>query len=132
MPKLLAAHQAVSLVQLLLFTLVRTSPSLFASFGFPAGQQPALGAFLLFNAVIGPFDEVSGAGRGGRRLGPRHSMHAGGAVDAGMPCPPICMPYPHVLSKVLHDQGTQQICGPASRPLYRAPPALGPRRCWAC
>ncbi|EFN56421.1 hypothetical protein CHLNCDRAFT_22375, partial [Chlorella variabilis] len=60
MPKLLAAHQAVSLVQLLLFTLVRTSPSLFASFGFPAGQQPALGAFLLFNAVIGPFDEVLG------------------------------------------------------------------------
>jgi len=63
MPKLLVAHQAVTLSQLLLFTFVRAAPDsgLFASFGFAAGERPTLAAFLLFNYLIGPVDEV-GAG----------------------------------------------------------------------
>ena len=60
MPKLLVAHQLVSLAQLLVFTLVRSTPALFASFGFAAGEQPALAGFLLFQNIIGPLDEVGG------------------------------------------------------------------------
>jgi hypothetical protein len=48
-----------------LFTLLRTTPGLFASFGFPPGQRPVLGAFLLFNAIIGPIDEVECGSWGG-------------------------------------------------------------------
>lgn len=58
MPKLLAAHQLVSLAQLSLFTLVRNAPGVFESFGFAAGERPVLGAFLLFQSLIGPLDEV--------------------------------------------------------------------------
>lgn len=60
MPKLLAAHQLVSLAQLSLFTLVRNAPGVFESFGFAAGERPVLGAFLLFQSLIGPLDEVGG------------------------------------------------------------------------
>ncbi|KAL4448266.1 hypothetical protein ABPG75_005485 [Micractinium tetrahymenae] len=60
MPKLLVAHQLVCLAQLSLFTLVRNAPGVFASFGFAAGERPALGAFLLFQNLIGPVDEVLG------------------------------------------------------------------------
>lgn len=63
MPKLLVAHQLVSLAQLSLFTLVRNAPGVFESFGFAAGERPALGAFLLFQYLIGPVDEVRGAVR---------------------------------------------------------------------
>lgn len=56
--KLLVASQLVALAQLLLFTLVNTSPSLFTSFGFLPGERPALAAFILFQYVIGPLDEV--------------------------------------------------------------------------
>lgn len=60
MPKLLVAHQLVSLAQLSLFTLVRNAPGVFESFGFAAGERPALGAFLLFQYLIGPVDELLG------------------------------------------------------------------------
>ncbi|KAL4421809.1 hypothetical protein ABPG77_001598 [Micractinium sp. CCAP 211/92] len=60
MPKLLVAHQLVSLAQLSLFTLVRNAPGVFESFGFAAGERPALGAFLLFQYLVGPVDEVLG------------------------------------------------------------------------
>jgi hypothetical protein len=65
MPKLLVANQLVSLAQLLVFTLVRSTPALFASFGFAAGEQPALAGFLLFQNIIGPLDEVGGWAMGG-------------------------------------------------------------------
>jgi hypothetical protein len=57
MPKLLVASQAVTLAQLLVFTAVRTTPGIFASFGFVA-EQPVLAGFILFQYIIGPVDEV--------------------------------------------------------------------------
>lgn len=60
MPKLLVASQIVALTQLLLFTAVRTSSSVFADYGFEAGVRPALAGFLLFQQLIGPVDEVLG------------------------------------------------------------------------
>ena len=70
MPKLLVASQIVALTQLLLFTAVRTSSSVFADYGFEAGVRPALAGFLLFQQLIGPVDEVRrGVGLGCRWLG---------------------------------------------------------------
>ncbi len=44
--------------QLGLFSVMRFAPGLYASFGFPANQRPALAALLLFQLIIGPVDEV--------------------------------------------------------------------------
>lgn len=60
MLKLLTSQQLTLLAQLSLFTLARTTPGLFASFGFAPDERPALGAFLLFNYLLGPVDEVLG------------------------------------------------------------------------
>ena len=38
----------VTLAQMSLFTLIRSSPALYQSFGFPPGQLPAMAALILF------------------------------------------------------------------------------------
>jgi hypothetical protein len=55
--------QIITLVQFLLFTLMRNSEGLYDSFGFTEAR-PAFIAFLLFQFVISPVDEVGRAGGG--------------------------------------------------------------------
>lgn len=57
-PVMFAAHQVVTLAQMSLFTLIRSSRGLYQSFGFHA-QQPVMAALLMFQELVGPVDEVS-------------------------------------------------------------------------
>lgn len=59
-PRLFVASQIMLIAQLSLFALSRGAPGLFASFGFPPDQRPALAALILFQMIIGPVDEVLG------------------------------------------------------------------------
>ncbi|KAG2423032.1 hypothetical protein HXX76_015548 [Chlamydomonas incerta] len=56
-PLLFGVNQAVLLSQFCLFTLVRNSSALPASFGFPA-PPPAFVALILFQFIVSPLDEV--------------------------------------------------------------------------
>lgn len=62
-PRLLAAAQVQILGQLALFTALRASPTLASSFGFDPVTSPPFIAFVLFQYLSGPLDEVRG-GRG--------------------------------------------------------------------
>lgn len=50
--------QCIMLANFLLFAAVRNTPGLYESFGFTK-DRPALVAFLLFQFLMGPVDEVS-------------------------------------------------------------------------
>ncbi len=56
----LALTQAHLLLSFTLFTAVRTSPALFASFGFRTAR-PAIIAFMLFQFISAPLEEVGPA-----------------------------------------------------------------------
>lgn len=48
------------LTQFVLFTLIRTLPGLFESFGFGPTEKPAFISFALFSIISAPLNEVSG------------------------------------------------------------------------
>lgn len=52
--------QAVMLANFLLFAALRNTPGLYESFGFGSHDRPALVAFLLFQILVAPMDEVCG------------------------------------------------------------------------
>jgi hypothetical protein len=85
---LFASGQLVLLTQLGLFTLLRGSTALFESFGFPAGETPALAALVLFQYCTGPLDEASTrrSGRSGVPRPPRPAL-----VHATWPAANKCM-----------------------------------------
>lgn len=58
--RLFGMGQVILAAQLSLFAIVREAPGLFESFKFPAGVKPALASLVLFQALIGPVDEVLG------------------------------------------------------------------------
>lgn len=58
---LFVLSQAVTFLQFLAFTLIRSSPSLYQSFGFH-DIQPALIALVLYQFISGPMDEAIGFG----------------------------------------------------------------------
>lgn len=64
-----------------LFTLVRNSQQLFQSFGFQT-QHPAFVAFILFNYISGPLDEVRSPGPPPQPL--QASMLRSYAYDCGV------------------------------------------------
>jgi len=57
---LFIATQAILAAQLAVFAAARGAPGLFEAFGFAKDQRPALAALVLFQALIGPVDEVLG------------------------------------------------------------------------
>lgn len=54
-------HLPTRPLQMSLFTLLRSSPGLYRSFGFAPGQRPVFAALLMFQELIGPVDEVGAA-----------------------------------------------------------------------
>ena len=59
-PMLFVAHQVVLGAQLALFAAAKGAPGVFESFGFGAGERPALAARVLFQLMTGPLDELLG------------------------------------------------------------------------
>lgn len=62
-PMMFAAQQVIILSQFALFTLIRNSGELYTSFGFTQ-ERPAFLAFVLFQLLVAPLDEVRGLGGG--------------------------------------------------------------------
>lgn len=57
-PMLFVSGQLMLGAQLALFAAVKGAPGLHQSFGFSAGERPALAALVLFQLMTGPLDEL--------------------------------------------------------------------------